>query len=148
MKKLVLCTLSILPTLQRGLLLLLVSNSQSILVVDDEFDIVESIKLWLHKRGLEVQGFTNPLLALEYFKNNSSRIGLVLSDIRMPQMNGFELVKRMRTMGTEVRIILMSAFEINHGEMTRVLPDIKIDSLISKPISLRNLTKTINKISK
>jgi DNA-binding response OmpR family regulator len=126
----------------------LLSNTQSILVVDDEFDIVESIKLWLHKRGLDIQGFTNPLVALEYFKNNSSRIGLVLTDIRMPQMNGFELVKRMRALGTEVRIILMSAFEINHVEIARVLPDIKIDSLISKPISLRNLTKTIDKISK
>ncbi|HEU4448301.1 MAG TPA: hypothetical protein VFR94_26780 [Nitrososphaeraceae archaeon] len=48
----------------------MLSNSQSILIVDDELDIVESIKLWLQKRGLEVQGFTNPLLALEYFKNN------------------------------------------------------------------------------
>jgi DNA-binding NtrC family response regulator len=126
----------------------LLSNNQSILVVDDEFDIVESIKLWLHRRGLDIQGFTNPLLALEYFKNNNSRIGLVLSDIRMPQMNGFELVKRIRALGTEVRIILMSAFEINHVEIARVLPNIKIDSLISKPISLRNLTKTIDKISK
>jgi DNA-binding NtrC family response regulator len=70
------------------LLLQLLKNSQSILVVDDELDIVESIKLWLQKRGLEVQGFTDPILALEYFKNYTSSIGIVLSDIRMPQMNG------------------------------------------------------------
>ena len=48
----------------------MLSDSPSILVVDDELDIVESIKIWLQKRGLEVQGFTDPLLALEYFKNN------------------------------------------------------------------------------
>jgi two-component SAPR family response regulator len=115
------------------------------LIVDDEFDIVESIKLWLQKRGLEVQGFTNPLLALEYFKNNCNNIRLVLSDIRMPQMNGYELVKRIRNLGTEVKIILMSAFEINCLDMAKVLPDIKIDSMISKPISLRNLSKIIDK---
>ena len=121
------------------------SNSQFILIVDDEFDIVETIKLWLQKRGLQVQGFTNPLIALEYFKNNCNSIRLVLSDIRMPQMNGYELVKRIRDLGTEVKIILMSAFEINRLEMAKVLPDIKIDNMISKPISLRNLSKIIDK---
>jgi hypothetical protein len=38
----------------------------------------------------------------------------------------------------------MSAFEINHLEMASVLPDMKINSIVSKPISLKNLTKTIN----
>ncbi len=60
-------------------------------------------------------------------------------------MNGYELVKRIGNLGTEVKIILMSAFEINHLEMARVLPDMKIDCLISKPISLRNLSKIIDK---
>ena len=107
--------------------------------------MVESIKLWLQKRGLGVQGFTDPLLALEYFKNNSNSIRLVLSDIRMTQMNGYELVKRIRNLRSEIKIILMSAFEINRLEMAKVLPEIKIDSLVSKPISLRNLTRTIDK---
>jgi two-component SAPR family response regulator len=124
---------------------LLSNNSQSILIVDDEFDIVESIKLWLQKSGLDVQGFTDPVLALEYFKNNCNSIDIVLSDIRMPQMNGYELVKRIRNLQSEVKIILMSAFEINHLEMAKVLPNIKIDSLVSKPISLGNLEKTIVK---
>jgi DNA-binding NtrC family response regulator len=115
------------------------------LIVDDELDIVETSKLWLQKRGLKVQGFTDPLLALEYFNNNCNSIRLVLSDIRMPKMNGYELAKRMKNIRSEIKIILMSAFEINHEEMAKVLPDIKIDSLISKPISLRNLTNTIDK---
>lgn len=114
------------------------------MVVDDEPDIVNPIKIWLQRKGFEVQGFTDPLLALEYFENNSSRVDIVLSDIRMPQMNGYELVKRIKNLRSEVRTILMSAFEINQADMARVLPNIKIDSLISKPISLRNLTKTID----
>jgi DNA-binding response OmpR family regulator len=121
-----------------------VSKGLSILVVDDEPDIVNPIKIWLQRKGFEVQGFTDPLLALEYFENNSSRVDIVLSDIRMPQMNGYELVKRIKNLRSEVRTILMSAFEINQADMARVLPNIKIDSLISKPISLRNLTKTID----
>jgi CheY-like chemotaxis protein len=113
------------------------------LVVDDEPDIVEPIKLWLQRRGLEVHAFTDPLIALEYFKNNTGRVDMVLSDIRMPQMNGYELVKRIKNLQGGVRVILMSAFEINLKEMARVLPDVKIDSLISKPISLRDLTKEL-----
>ncbi|MDQ3839782.1 MAG: response regulator [Thermoproteota archaeon] len=121
----------------------MLSNSQSILVVDDEPDIVEPIKLWLQRRGLEVHAFTDPLIALEYFKNNTGKVDMVLSDIRMPQMNGYELVKRIKNLQGGVRVILMSAFEINLKEMARVLPDVKIDSLISKPISLRDLTKEL-----
>ncbi len=124
------------------------SKGQSILVIDNEPDIVESIKLWLQKRGLKVQGFTNPLLALEYFKKNCNSIRLVLSDIRMPQMNGYEFVKRIKNLRSEIKVILMSAFEINQADMARVLPDIKIDSLISKPVSLRKLTKMIDNVSK
>jgi two-component SAPR family response regulator len=62
----------------------------------------------------------------------------------MPQMNGFELVARIKNLRSEVSVILMSAFEINFTEMVNVLPNIKIDNLISKPISLRNSTKTID----
>ena len=66
----------------------------------------------------------------------------------MPQMNGYEFVKRIKNLRSEIKVILMSAFEINHAEMASMLPDMKIDSLISKPISLRNLTKMIDNIAK
>jgi CheY-like chemotaxis protein len=55
----------------------------------------------------------------------------------MPQMNGYELVKRISKLQNEIKIILMSAFEINHAEMARVLPNIKINSIVSKPVSLK-----------
>jgi CheY-like chemotaxis protein len=70
-------------------------------------------------------------------------INLVLSDIRMPQMNGYELVIKIKTLKPKIKIILMSAFEIREGELSRVLPSIKIDGLISKPISLKNLVEII-----
>ena len=63
------------------------SNQSMIQVVDDEFDIVNIIKLYLQGKGLIVFGFTDPLLALEHF-----RINFKNSDIRTPGMNGFEFV--------------------------------------------------------
>jgi two-component SAPR family response regulator len=57
---------------------------------------------------------------------------------------GYELVKRISKLKNGIKVILMSAFEINHAEMARVLPNIKINSIVSKPVSLNNLTKTID----
>ena len=121
----------------------MLADIRSILVIDDEFDIVNPIKLSLQKHGFNAYGFTDPLLALEHFQNNSNNIDLILCDIRMPQMNGYELVKRFKTLQPKVRVLLMSAFEINDLEFSKVLPSVKIDGFISKPISLKDLTTKI-----
>jgi DNA-binding response OmpR family regulator len=121
----------------------LLAGVRSILVIDDEIDIVNPIKYSLQKQGFNVYGFTDPLLAFEHFKNNSNNIDLILCDIRMPQMNGYELVRKIKTLQPKVRVILMSAFEINNSEFSKVLPSVKIDGFISKPISLKNLTNRI-----
>jgi DNA-binding NtrC family response regulator len=84
---------------------------KTILVVDDEFDIVDTIKLWLQSYSFNVCGFADPLLALEHFEENYNRIDLVLSDIRMPQMNGYEFVNKIKALQPKVKVILMSAFD-------------------------------------
>jgi len=66
------------------------------LIVDDDFDIVSILKLGLEKHSaLDVYGFTHPALALEHFERNIKNYDLVISDIRMPPMNGFEFVKKL-----------------------------------------------------
>ena len=87
--------------------------NKSILVVDDEFDIVNLIKQALQKQGFTTYAFTDPLLALEHLKTNSESYGLVLADVRMPAMNGFELVKKIKSMHPTIKLLLMSAFEFN-----------------------------------
>lgn len=121
----------------------MLAGVRSILVIDDEFDIVNPIKRSLQRQGFNAYGFTDPLLALEHFKNNSNSIDLILCDIRMPQMNGYELVRKIKTLQPKVRVILMSAFEINNLEFSKVFPSIKIDGFISKPVSLKSLTNRI-----
>ena len=121
----------------------MLAGVRSILVIDDEFDIVNPIKCSLQKQGFNAYGFTDPLLALEHFKNDSNSIDLILCDIRMPQMNGYELVRKIKTLQPKVRVILMSAFEINDLEFSKVFPSIKIDGFISKPVSLKSLTNRI-----
>ena len=117
----------------------------SILVLDDDFDINNMLKMSLQKHGYNVFGFTDPLLALEHFKINHSTYSLVLSDLRMPVMNGFEFVRQVKKMNPKIKALLMTVFEINETEFTRLLPKPKIDGFIQKPISIRKLNGIIDK---
>jgi DNA-binding NtrC family response regulator len=119
---------------------------RSIILVDDERDIVNSVRRWLQADGFKVFGFADPLLALEYFQNNSNGIDLVLSDIRMRKMNGFELVKKIKAIKPETKIIFMTALETDHQELSKILPSLKIDGFISKPGRLENMVNIIQKI--
>jgi DNA-binding NtrC family response regulator len=100
------------------------------LIVDDEFDIISIFKQALKKKGFHVFGFTDPLLALEHFQINSKRYTLVISDLRMPGMNGYEFVKKVNESKPEIKVFLMAAFEINDVEFKRLLPSVEIEGLI------------------
>src|ERR671918_1567944 len=121
---------------------------KSILIVDDEFDIVTLIKASLQKHGFNTLAFTDPLLALEHFRNNSKDFALVISDIRMPSMNGYELIRKIKAIHPTIKTILISAFEINKNEFSKVMPSVKIDGFISKPLSLKELVSIVENILK
>ena len=124
------------------------SFQNSILVVDDEFDIVTLIRRSLQNHGFNTLGFTDPLIALEQFQNNSKSFAMVISDIRMPSMNGYELIRKIKAIHPTIKTILISAFEINKNEFSKVMPSVKIDGFISKPISLKELVSIVEKILK
>jgi DNA-binding response OmpR family regulator len=115
------------------------SDQWMIQVVDDEFDIVNVIKLYLQGKGLNVFGFTDPQLALEHFRINCKSYSLIISDIRMPGINGFEFVRKVREIWPAVKVLLMSAFEINSNELSAGLRENIIQGFIQKPIALDEL---------
>jgi DNA-binding NtrC family response regulator len=124
------------------------SFQNSILVVDDEFDIVTLLKRALQNHGFNTLGFTDPLIALEYFQNNSKTFAMVISDIRMPSMNGYEFIRKIKAIHPTIKTILISAFEINKNEFSKVMPSVKIDGFIAKPISLKELVNIVENILK
>jgi response regulator RpfG family c-di-GMP phosphodiesterase len=63
----------------------------------------------------------------------------------MPQMNGYEFVKRAKKIKQEVKVFFMTAFEINDIEFRRLLPSVKIDEFIQKPIMMNQLTTLVKK---
>ena len=118
-------------------------NQKSILILDDEFDIVSLIKQSLQRRGFHnIFAFTEPSLALEHFQLNSKSYGLAISDIRMPGMTGLEFVTRVKAINSEVRVLFMSAFDFNDIDFSKVLASsIKIDGFIRKPFFANRIAK-------
>jgi DNA-binding NtrC family response regulator len=122
-------------------------SSKSILAIDDEYDIVNLIQESLKRHKFKVCTHTEPLAALEHFTTHSKDYDIVICDIRMPGMNGYEFVKKAKEIHKQVKIVLMSAFEINDREFHNLLPDIKVDAFLQKPFSIQQLNDVIEKIN-
>jgi two-component system, OmpR family, response regulator ChvI len=112
-----------------------------ILLVDDERDIVTVLKASLQRNGFEVDGFSDPTEALANFKKD--RYDLILLDIKMPKMNGFELSRELTKIDDGARIGFMSAFEINLDEARVVFPTLKALFFMRKPISVQKMVEQI-----
>ena len=121
-------------------------NNKSILAVDDENAIVDIIKQSLQRQEFKVCTFTDPFKALAHFNSTSKEDyhDIVLSDIRMPSMNGYEFVRKVKERDPKVKVVLMSAFEINEKEFHNLLPDVKVDAFLQKPFSLESLRNIVN----
>jgi DNA-binding NtrC family response regulator len=118
---------------------------ESIMIVDDEIDIATFMKLSLTKCGFDVDSFTDPFVALEHFQLNSEDYTIILSDIRMPGMNGFEFVQKIREVKPKIKVLLMTAFDINTAVFSEELLATKVNGFIQKPISLKILNSEIKK---
>jgi DNA-binding NtrC family response regulator len=120
-------------------------NNESIMIVDDEIDIAMFMKLSLQKWGFNVDSFTDPSLALEHFHLNSKDYTIVISDIRMPGINGFEFVRKIREVKPKIKVLLMTAFDINTTVFSEELLATKVNGFIQKPISLKILNSEVKK---
>jgi DNA-binding NtrC family response regulator len=121
-------------------------SSKSILAIDDEYDIVNLIQESLQKYRFKVCIFTEPAAALEHFISHCKDYDIVISDIRMPGMNGYELLRKVKESNPKVKVVLMSAFEIQEKEFHNLLPDIKVDGFLQKPFHIQQLNGVIQKI--
>jgi CheY-like chemotaxis protein len=121
------------------------NRTPRIMIVDDEADILSVIKRGLEaKKELEVEIFSSAEAALKYFEAHPQNYyDLIITDIRMPNMNGFELYRRIRELDPSVRIAFITAFEINKEEFSKVIPSVEVTDFISKPVSIAILREKI-----
>jgi CheY-like chemotaxis protein len=92
-------------------------RNKRILIVDDEPDITFTLRTILEENGFkEVDVFNDPLLALHDFK--SGVYNLLITDIAMPRMDGFELYKQIKNIDTRIKVVFMTASRINYEALS------------------------------
>ena len=115
-------------------------------IIDDESDIVNLFRDALRKiDGLSVFTFTDPMAALEHFKINKGVYALIISDLRMPGINGTDLVHKMKKENPLVRTLLMNAFEVDDNIFEEYVKNDIIDGFLQKPVKLRDLLSEVLK---
>ena len=117
------------------------SKMTKILIVDDDTDITLAFKKGLENDGFKVDVFNDPVEALSNFE--ASKYDLLLLDIRMPKMNGFELYKEMDKIDNDVKVCFITAFEVYYEALREVFPSLEVECFIRKPIELGSLVKRI-----
>lgn len=114
--------------------------------MDDEPDILKLYQDFFTKiKGISIFTFTDPLMALEHFRMNKNEYVLVISDLRMPNLDGLELVKLIKDLNPLVRTILMTAFAIKDDLFQEYLREEIINDILQKPILLPDLYDQVRK---
>ena len=114
-------------------------NNRIVSIVDDELDITQLYQdaIYGHISGMSVLCFNNPVTALEHFIENKKDYALVISDLRMPNLNGLDLLSKIKMLNPNVRTILVSAYEVKEDKVfQKYMKDGTIDLFIEKPIPI------------
>ena len=126
-------------------------NSRHILIVDDESDILSVIRRPLEEYGFNTCCFTKPRIALEHYRTSHNNHDLVISDLQMPIVSGFEFIRKVKDINPNVKAFLMtSGFELSDSGLL-LSPNnsssvhLMIDEFILKPFSIQELVVLIRK---
>ena len=122
------------------------SNDRIVSVVDDDVSTATFFHEALRQNidGISVFSFTDPVKAFEHFTENKENYALVISDLRMPGLNGLELLKKVKTSNPKVRTILMSAYNFEEEEkFQQYMEEAIINSTIEKPVTMNRLYERV-----
>lgn len=122
------------------------ANKKIVSVVDDDLNTTELFHIALSENidGISVVSFNDPVIALEHFTANKDAYVLVISDLRMPSLNGLELLKKVKTSNPKVRTILMSAYNFDEDLIfLKYMEEGIIDSSIDKPVTMNRLYQRV-----
>ena len=119
------------------------NNASRILLVDDEPDLALAFKIGLEDNGFRVDAFDNPMKALSNFR--AGFYDLLLLDIKMPNMNGFEAYQQMKEIDKKVKVCFITASEMYYYEEIRKekFPILGVKRLIRKPVRMDDLVNDL-----
>ena len=125
-----------------------VTLAKNILLVDDELDVIYTIKNILEDNGFQIDSFNDPITALNSYRSNF--YDLVILDIKMPKMDGFELYIKMREKDPKVKICFLTASEMYYEKFRKTRSEfgriIEEECFIQKPIKSEDLIRKLEDI--
>lgn len=117
-------------------------GNKRILIVDDDEDIARFFELALERVGFITKVFNNPQSALTNFKKET--YDLLLLDISMPKMNGFELYKKLKQIDSDIKVCFITAYEEYYSEFKKEFPNLdELECYIKKPIGMDYLINVV-----
>jgi DNA-binding response OmpR family regulator len=116
-------------------------GAMKVLLVDDEPDILQSVKKGLEMRGLSVDAFGDPVAALNSFKPGVYAIAIL--DVKMPKMNGFQLYREILKRDDQVKVRFFTAFEEYREEFRKAFPELDEQRFIKKPSSIGTIVEQL-----
>jgi DNA-binding response OmpR family regulator len=110
-----------------------------IAIVDDESDLAELFSEGLQLAGLKATAFDDPVAALEHIATNPKEFSMVITDWKMPKLNGIELTKKLSDIDGKIRVMLMSAYELDEEQIREVGKQ----EYLRKPMHIAKLIETV-----
>jgi two-component system catabolic regulation response regulator CreB/two-component system response regulator ChvI len=114
-----------------------------IFIVDDEEDITILLKIGLEREGYHVDVYNDPVEALSNFRFGYD---LVVLDIRMPKMTGFDLCREIRKIDELVRVCFFTAFEVYREDFHKMFPELSADCFLRKPMSIAEFSAAVKRL--
>jgi len=122
------------------------STRPSVMVVDDEEELANLYRRILDGSGFNCVSFTDPLLALENFHKNQYKYTLVITDFRMPGINGIEFANEIRHYNQQVQILLLTAYFDDDRLTSEDFINANFAEVVEKPVSLKVLLSRVSQL--
>ena len=117
-------------------------NSKTVLLVDDDMDVLESTQYLLMDEGFDVITAKNGEEAINEFSSNKPDI--IFMDIKMPIMNGYDAFYKIKKLDKNAKIVLTSSYAINNEQFQKA-KESTLSDLLDKPFDIDSMIKMIKK---
>ena len=121
-------------------------KNKRIMLVDDESDVTYTLETVLEDNGFQVESYTDPTLALSNFR--PGLYDLLLLDIKMPEMSGFDVYQKMKEIDSNIKVCFLTASELFYKEYRKLDANTRINRelFVQKPVRAEELIRKLNEI--
>ena len=120
------------------------SSVKRILIIDDEKEITDGLKVGLEGYEFHVDTYNNPLEAISRFKPGTYHLAII--DVRMPEMNGFDVYRNLKKMDRDMKVCFFTAYDVYEEGFRGMFPELRSDCFLRKPMSISGMARAITQL--